>query len=222
MTRMEAQPQPTQVNSARSNWKRRLVFVASGLGVVGLAILVRYIVGTSSAEAQLSNPFRGNKPQQAARRSAGWRGCRYATSRRTASQRRAAASRAAEARCDGRRQRPGHPPRRAGVGLRRALRRGSAGRPGEQAAHHASLPESRHRGDQRGNRRRNRPHGRAVQDRPRAMARDARARARHQRGAVQARHPLADARPAEAARPISSTCPTSSFRRRTKRSSARP
>ncbi len=61
---MEARSQPTQFNSARSNWKRRLVFVASGVGVVGLAILVRYIVGTSSAEAQLSNPFRGNKPQQ--------------------------------------------------------------------------------------------------------------------------------------------------------------
>jgi parvulin-like peptidyl-prolyl isomerase len=49
-----------------TNWKRRLVFIASGAGVVGLAILVRYIVGTSSAEAQLPNPFRNNKPQQQA------------------------------------------------------------------------------------------------------------------------------------------------------------
>jgi parvulin-like peptidyl-prolyl isomerase len=66
MTRMEATPKPSETNSARSKWKRRLVFAATAMGVIGLAILARYVVGTSSAEAQLPNPFRSGKPQQQA------------------------------------------------------------------------------------------------------------------------------------------------------------
>jgi parvulin-like peptidyl-prolyl isomerase len=43
-----------------SKWKRRVAFAASGLAVVGLAFLLRYLTATS-AEAQLPNPFRGNE-----------------------------------------------------------------------------------------------------------------------------------------------------------------
>jgi parvulin-like peptidyl-prolyl isomerase len=46
-------------------WKRRIAFAASGLAVICLCFLIRYIT-TPSAEAQLPNPFRGDETQQPA------------------------------------------------------------------------------------------------------------------------------------------------------------
>lgn len=44
-------------------WKRHIAFVGSGVAVIGLAILLRYVT-SGSAEAQIRNPFRGNEPSQ--------------------------------------------------------------------------------------------------------------------------------------------------------------
>jgi parvulin-like peptidyl-prolyl isomerase len=64
MTRMEASREIEPTGSSNHVWRRRLVFAASGFGVLGLALLVRFVVGTNSAEAQLPNPFRANKSNQ--------------------------------------------------------------------------------------------------------------------------------------------------------------
>jgi parvulin-like peptidyl-prolyl isomerase len=47
-----------------TKWKRRIAFGASGLAVVGLAVVLRYFMA-SSAEAQLPNPFRGGENDKA-------------------------------------------------------------------------------------------------------------------------------------------------------------
>ena len=67
--------------------------------------------------------------------------------------------RRSEARRDGHRQRPGHPPRCARRRLRRPLRQGHARKPRQQAAHRAPLPQPQHHSDRCRRRRRNRPHG---------------------------------------------------------------
>ena len=63
MTRESTPAKPVEKPVA-SKWKRRVAFAASGLVVVGLAFLLRYVTSTS-AEAQLPNPFRGSEPSQA-------------------------------------------------------------------------------------------------------------------------------------------------------------
>jgi parvulin-like peptidyl-prolyl isomerase len=45
-------------------WKRRIAFAASGFAVICLCFLIRYIT-TTSAEAQLPNPFRRDEPNEA-------------------------------------------------------------------------------------------------------------------------------------------------------------
>ena len=48
-------------------WKRRLLFAASGLAVIGLCVVLRLAIGSSSAKAQFPNPFRkGETPVQQA------------------------------------------------------------------------------------------------------------------------------------------------------------
>jgi parvulin-like peptidyl-prolyl isomerase len=64
MTRMEALRETVPAGSANHSWRRRLVFVTSACGVLGLALLVRLVVGTDAAEAQLPNPFRASKGNQ--------------------------------------------------------------------------------------------------------------------------------------------------------------
>jgi parvulin-like peptidyl-prolyl isomerase len=64
MTSMEASRETARAAPANHVWKRRIVFAASGLGILGLALLVRAVVGTNSAEAQLPNPFRTSKGSQ--------------------------------------------------------------------------------------------------------------------------------------------------------------
>lgn len=64
MARMEAGPENDSSSPRHTNWKRRLAFIASGLAVIGLAVVLRYITGTSSAEAQIPNPFRSKEAPQ--------------------------------------------------------------------------------------------------------------------------------------------------------------
>ena len=64
MTRESTPAKPVEKPVA-SKWKRRVAFAASGMVVVGLAFLLRYVTSTS-AEAQLPNPFRGKEPAKAA------------------------------------------------------------------------------------------------------------------------------------------------------------
>src|SRR5688572_17528296 len=63
----EATSQPTSERISRSanapKWKRRLVLAASGLAVIGLSIAARSFIGTGSAEAQITNPFRSRPAQ---------------------------------------------------------------------------------------------------------------------------------------------------------------
>src|SRR5687767_6862041 len=66
MARMEAGPDNDSSSPKHTNWKRRLAFIASGLAVIGLAVVLRYITGTSAAEAQIPNPFRGKEANQPA------------------------------------------------------------------------------------------------------------------------------------------------------------
>jgi parvulin-like peptidyl-prolyl isomerase len=63
---MEGNSSSPRTTSQNPNWKRRAAFAASGLAVIGLCVAVRLLIGTSSAEAQLSNPFRNNTAQQPA------------------------------------------------------------------------------------------------------------------------------------------------------------
>jgi parvulin-like peptidyl-prolyl isomerase len=49
-----------------NNRKRNLVFAASGIAVVALCVALRLMMGSSSAKAQIPNPFSKNTKQQAA------------------------------------------------------------------------------------------------------------------------------------------------------------
>jgi parvulin-like peptidyl-prolyl isomerase len=49
----------------RSTWKRRIIVAACGLAVIALCVAIRSFVGTTSATAQVFNPFSGRKSQQA-------------------------------------------------------------------------------------------------------------------------------------------------------------
>jgi parvulin-like peptidyl-prolyl isomerase len=64
MTRTEAGSDNVRTISKNSIWKRRLAFAASGLTVIALCVVLRYVTGTSSAEAQISNPFRTKETKQ--------------------------------------------------------------------------------------------------------------------------------------------------------------
>ncbi len=48
--------------------KRRLLFAASGLAVIGLCIALKLTVGNKPANAQLPNPFRKSQPAEQATR----------------------------------------------------------------------------------------------------------------------------------------------------------
>ncbi len=52
-----------QPKSIKTQWKRRIAFAASGLAVIGLCLLLRYLT-SRSADAQIPNPFRGNEQAQ--------------------------------------------------------------------------------------------------------------------------------------------------------------
>jgi parvulin-like peptidyl-prolyl isomerase len=64
MARREAVPENVSSSPKHTNWKRRLALIASGLAVIGLAVALRYITGTTSAEAQIPIPFRGKERTQ--------------------------------------------------------------------------------------------------------------------------------------------------------------
>ncbi len=64
MTRKESRSKTTDTAPRQRKWKQRLVFIASGLAVVGLCVAIRMTVGSSSANAQISNPFRKSQPAE--------------------------------------------------------------------------------------------------------------------------------------------------------------
>jgi parvulin-like peptidyl-prolyl isomerase len=67
MTQKISQSTTTQSEPQPKKWKRHLLFAASGLGVIGLCIVLRLAIGSSSAKAQFPNPFRkGETPEQQA------------------------------------------------------------------------------------------------------------------------------------------------------------
>lgn len=62
MARMEARSQKASPQLVIKR-KRRLLFAASGLTVVGLCILLRTLMGSTSANAQIPNPFHKSQSQ---------------------------------------------------------------------------------------------------------------------------------------------------------------
>ena len=62
MARKETQSKSSNSALQRLKWKRRLIFAASGLAVVGLCVVLRMTMGSSAANAQLPNPFRKSQP----------------------------------------------------------------------------------------------------------------------------------------------------------------
>ena len=63
MTRKEARPKNGNVGTTQLVWKRRIAFAASGLTVVALCVVLRYVTGNTPAEAELPNPFRGRSQE---------------------------------------------------------------------------------------------------------------------------------------------------------------
>lgn len=58
MARKEVKSKPKQTASRSHSWKRRWVFIASGLAVIGICVALKMTVGSKSANAQIPNPFR--------------------------------------------------------------------------------------------------------------------------------------------------------------------
>lgn len=66
MARKDAQP-TKNVSTKRTGaiWKRRLAYAVSVLAVIAMCVAVRSVVGTTSATAQIPNPFSSKPAQQA-------------------------------------------------------------------------------------------------------------------------------------------------------------
>lgn len=64
MTRKEARPKIVLANSPHTPWKRRLTIAASALAVISTCLVARHFMGSSAAEAQISNPFRGQPAKE--------------------------------------------------------------------------------------------------------------------------------------------------------------
>ena len=54
-----------------ANWKRRFAYAACGLAVIALCVALRTVVGTTSAKAQVPNPFSSRPAQKAGAAAAG-------------------------------------------------------------------------------------------------------------------------------------------------------
>ena len=66
VSRKEARSEVVSTTPKQINRKRRLVLVGSGLAVIGICVLLRLLMGSSSANAQIPNPFQKNKPKEQA------------------------------------------------------------------------------------------------------------------------------------------------------------
>ncbi len=71
MSRTEVPSEIVRLTPKQINRKRRLVIAASGMAVVGFCILLRMLMGSTSANAQIPNPFHKNQSQQAATEKSG-------------------------------------------------------------------------------------------------------------------------------------------------------
>jgi parvulin-like peptidyl-prolyl isomerase len=66
VSRKEARSKVVSKTPKQISRKRRIVLVGSGLAVIGICVLLRMLMGSSSANAQLPNPFQKKQPQQPA------------------------------------------------------------------------------------------------------------------------------------------------------------
>jgi parvulin-like peptidyl-prolyl isomerase len=64
MIRKVARSNSAQSASRNNQWKRRWVFIASGVAVIGLCVALKLTVGSKSATAQIPNPFRKGQPDE--------------------------------------------------------------------------------------------------------------------------------------------------------------
>jgi parvulin-like peptidyl-prolyl isomerase len=64
VSRKEARSKVASTKPNQISRKRQLVFVGSGLAVVGICVLLRLLMGSSSASAQIPNPFHKNQPKE--------------------------------------------------------------------------------------------------------------------------------------------------------------
>jgi parvulin-like peptidyl-prolyl isomerase len=63
VSRKEARSKVVSKTPKQINRKRQLVLFGSGLAVIGICVLLRLLMGSSSANAQIPNPFQKNKPK---------------------------------------------------------------------------------------------------------------------------------------------------------------
>ena len=66
MSRKEARSKVVSKTPKQINRKRQLVLFGSGLAVIGICVLLRLLMGSSSANAEIPNPFQKNKPKEQA------------------------------------------------------------------------------------------------------------------------------------------------------------
>jgi parvulin-like peptidyl-prolyl isomerase len=71
MIKNHSRTKATSTSANRNVWKRRIAFIASGVAVVGLCVVLRLAIGNRSANAQVPNPFRkGQTAEKSAQPSA--------------------------------------------------------------------------------------------------------------------------------------------------------
>src|SRR5688500_5795227 len=64
MSRQDARSKSAQTALRKNHWKRRWVFIGSGVAVIGLCIVLKLTAGSKSATAQIPNPFRKGQPEE--------------------------------------------------------------------------------------------------------------------------------------------------------------
>lgn len=63
---MQTASDPRPIDTAKKLvWRRRIILSASGIAIIAGAATIRYFVGTSTATAQIPNPFRSEPDQEA-------------------------------------------------------------------------------------------------------------------------------------------------------------
>lgn len=63
---MQTASDPRPIDTAKEPvWRRRIILSASGIAIIAAAATIRYFVGTSTATAQIPNPFRSEPAQEA-------------------------------------------------------------------------------------------------------------------------------------------------------------
>src|SRR5436853_206443 len=66
VSRKEARSKVVSNTPKQIYWKRHLAFVGSGLAVIAICVLLRMLMGSSAANAQIPNPFNKKQPKEQA------------------------------------------------------------------------------------------------------------------------------------------------------------